>query len=152
MTVDLSTIAARKQIANKWATVHGLDTALVCAVISHESSWNMWAVRYEPLFFSRYIQPLINNGTVKTMTEATMRSSSFGFMQILGQVAREKGFIGQFLTELCDPDVGTDYGCRKLQQCVTDHLNDERGALMAYNGGGDPSYPDLVLQFKGIYA
>jgi soluble lytic murein transglycosylase-like protein len=150
--IDLSTIDARKALAGKWATVHGLDPALVAAVATHESSWNVWAVRYEPGFFSRYIQPLLNNGTVKTLTDATMRSTSFGLMQIMGQTAREKGFTGSFLTQLCDPDVGMDYGCRKLAKCTTDHPNDVRGALLAYNGGSDPQYPDLVLQFISNYS
>jgi len=148
---DLSTIEARKQLGAKWGAVHSLDPALVCAVATLESSWNPWAVRYEPAFLTKYIQPLLNNGTVKTMTEATMRSSSFGLMQILGQVARENGFTGQFLTELCDPDVGMDFGCRKLAKCVQNHPNDQRGALLAYNGGGNPQYADLVLQYLASY-
>lgn len=148
--IDLSTIEARKAIGTKYATKYGLDPALVCALIEHESTWNAWACRYEPTFMARYIQPLLNNGTVKTMTEATMRSSSFGLMQVLGQVAREMGFGGKFLTELCDPDVGVDFGCKKLQKCFLSHP-EARGALLSYNGGGDPSYPDLVLQFVSKY-
>jgi soluble lytic murein transglycosylase-like protein len=151
MQPDLSTIAARKQLAGKWAAKYSLDTSLVCAVATHESSWNPWACRYEPLFFSHYIQPLINNGTVHTITEGTMRASSFGLLQVLGQVARENGFSGQFLTQLCDPDTGLDFGCRKLQKCVLAHPGDTRAALLAYNGGGDPQYPDLVLQFQATY-
>ena len=152
MTIDLSTINARKQLARKWATLYSIDLPLICAVAAQESSWNPWACRYEPLFFSKYIQPLLNNGTIHSMTEATMRASSFGPMQVLGEVAREYGFKGQFLTELCDPDVGLDYGCRKLQKCIQDHPNDQRGALLAYNGGGDPQYSDLVLQFVATYS
>lgn len=148
--IDLSTIEARKSIVAKYATKYGLDSALVCAVCEHESSWNVWSCRYEPAFFSRYIQPLLDNGTVKSMTEAQSRATSYGLMQTMGQVAREQGFAGKFLTELCDPDVGIYFGCKKLQKCFLSHP-DAHGALLSYNGGGDPSYPDLVLQFVPKY-
>ena len=74
--IDLTTIDARKSLVGKWATKYSLDLPLVCALITHESSWSPWAVRYEPLFFAHYIQPLLNNGTVHTMTEATMKNMS----------------------------------------------------------------------------
>lgn len=148
---DLSTIDARKQLVGKWATQYSLDLPLVCAVATHESSWNPYACRYESAFYSRYIQPLVNNGTVKTITEATMRATSFGLMQVLGEVAREFGFTGPYLTALCDPDTGLDYGCRKLARCFEAHPGDTRTALLAYNGSGDPSYPDLVLQYVRAY-
>jgi len=150
--MDLSTIEARKALAGKWAAKYGLDVALVCAVAHHESSWNPWAIRYEPSFYTRYIQPLVNNGTVHTMTEAQSRAISWGLMQVMGEVAREQGFTGPFLSQLADPDTGLDYGCRKLQKSVNAHPGDTRAALAAYNGGGDPQYPDLVLQWVGQYS
>lgn len=150
--MNLASIEARKALAGKYAAKYALDLPLLCALIHHESSWNPWAFRYEPLFFSHYIQPLVNNGTVKSMSEATARASSFGLMQILGQVAREHGFSGPFLTELCDPDVGLDYGCKKFQQSIVAHPNDVRASLLAYNGGGALDYPDLVLQWLATYS
>lgn len=148
---DLLTIESRKAVVAKWAQRYGLDSSLVCALIEHESSWNQWAERFEPMFYDRYIQPLVNRNEVKTATEAKSRATSYGYMQVMGQVAREMGFIGRYLTELCDPEVGIDYGCRKLQQCFQKHP-DARGALLCFNGGGDPQYPDLVLQFVNKYA
>lgn len=148
--IDLSTIEARKAIVSKWASRCGLDLALVCSVCEHESSWNTWSCRYEPAFYSKYIQPMIDTGFVRTITEAQSRSTSYGLMQVMGQVAREHGFAGKYLTELCDPDVGVDYGCRKLQKCSQNNT-DIRKMLLAYNGGGDPNYPDLVLQFMSKY-
>lgn len=138
--MDFSTNDARLTLAKKWATKYGLRVELVCAVIEQESNWNPWAMRYEPRFYDRYIIAM----NLLDHTEAIARATSFGLMQTMGQVAREHGFGGKFLTELCDADVGVDFGCRKLQQCFSVHGDDET-ALLSYNGGGDEFYPKQVL-------
>lgn len=145
--MDLSTIDGRKKIAEKYAAKYGLNVALVCALIEHESSWNTYAVRFEPAFEERYIKPALPGAP--TTRELTL-AMSFGLMQIMGETAVEFGFVGRFLTELCDPDVGLNYGCKKLQKCISIH-GDERTALLAYNGGADPTYPDRVLAFVRTY-
>lgn len=150
MTVDLSTIQVRKQLVGKYVTKYlfkDSDVALVCALIEHESSWNTFSIRYEPGFFSRYVEQ--QKGL--TATEAYARSCSWGLMQLMGQTAREIGFQDKFLSFLCDPDIGIDYGCKQFRHCVNRHPNDEKAALLAYNGGSDSNYPNLVLQFKSKY-
>lgn len=137
---DLSTNDARKALASKWASKYALDPLIVCAVIEQESGWNPWALRYEPGFFARYIATL----NLPDMTEAVARATSFGLMQVMGQVAREFSFAGRFLTELCDADTGIDFGCRKLQKCF-EQAKDPESALLLYNGGGDSSYGKQVL-------
>lgn len=149
--MDLSTIEARKQLASKYAAKYAIDPALLCAVVHHESSWNTWASRYEPMFYDKYITPLIDKGEVHTATEANARATSYGLLQIMGQVARERGFAGKFLTELCDPEVCLEYGCRKLKMALDHHPGNVRAALLEWNGGGDQQYPDLVLQFLKTY-
>lgn len=144
------TTEVRKQLVNKFAVKYGLDVSLVCALIHHESAWNTYAMRCEPLFFTRYIQPMLDKHTVRTMTEANSRATSWGLMQVMGEVAREMGFSGQFLAELCDPQIGIDFGCRKLQKCINS-TSDVRAALLSYNGGGDQQYPGMVLQWKAQY-
>lgn len=124
------------------AGIYGIDPSLVLAVATHESSLNPWAVRYEPAFYTRYIQSM----TGLTDTEKTMRATSFGLMQVMGQVAREKGFSEKYLTALCEPISGLTYGCKKLKECLDHTKNDVRAALLRYNGGADPHYPDLVLK------
>lgn len=143
--IDLSTIEARKALAGKAASRYGLDVVLVCAQVEQESEWCQWAMRYEPMFYDRYIQPLLNRNEVHTITEATARATSYGLMQVMGQTAREFGFTGQFISELCDPDVGLDYGCRKLKKCLDRFGGNVENALLAYNGGGDPNYARKVL-------
>jgi soluble lytic murein transglycosylase-like protein len=143
------TTAQRKSFAVLYAQKHGLDTALLCALIEHESSWNQWAIRYEPQFFARYILPLLQNQTVRD-TEARARAFSWGLMQILGQVAREFGFAGD-LASLCDPDIGTEWGCRKLKHCMDRHVGNTKAALLEFNGGGDPLYPIQVKNLMRNY-
>jgi|HubBroStandDraft_5_1064220.scaffolds.fasta_scaffold02902_4 hypothetical protein len=91
------------------ATRNELDPAIVCAVIEQESAWNPHALRYESAFRARYVSPL-----GLSPTEEIARSISWGLMQVMGQVAREYGFAGKFLSELCDPEVGIEIGCGVL--------------------------------------
>ena len=97
-------------------------------------------MRYEPAFYERYLLPL----RLADNTEAQARAFSYGLMQTMGQVAREQAFTGKFLTQLCDPDIGVEVGCRKLQKCFALY-NDPEVALLKYNGGGNPEYGKQVL-------
>lgn len=130
------------------AGAHHIDPALVCSICHHESAnWNPWAARYEPRFYSHYVAPLEG----LSETEKTLRATSFGLMQVMGQVAREFGFNGDYLTELLDPVHGLEYGCRKLARCLDRSGGDVRSALLLYNGGGDKTYPDKVLKHMTAY-
>ena len=62
----------------------------------------------------------------------------------MGQVAREQSFTGRYLSEHCDPDVGIEYGCRKLSSCLKATASIME-ALLRYNGGGDPNYGHDVM-------
>jgi soluble lytic murein transglycosylase-like protein len=132
------------ELARRIAFAHGLDPALVCAVIEQESAWNPWAVRYEPGFLSRYVAPLYTAGKLSA-TEAYTRAMSWGLMQVMGQVAREAGFEEASLAELCDPFVGVDWGCRLLAARKARAKCDVATALLAWNGGANPDYPAEVL-------
>ena len=133
------------ETVRKYALQYNLDPALICAVVEQESNWDTYAARYEPAFYKRYIQPLLDNGTVKTATEAMDRSTSFGLMQVMGQTAREQGFTGQSLFRLCNPDVGLEMGCKVLRHKIDAAGGDLKAGLLLYNGGGAPEYPVEVL-------
>jgi len=96
-------------LARVAAEKHALDPALVCAVVEQESAWDAHAIRYEPAFRTRYVAPL-----GLPPTEEIARSVSWGLMQVMGQVAREHGFGGKFLSALCEPAAGLDIGCAVL--------------------------------------
>ncbi len=132
------------ELARSIAAAHGLEPALVCAVIEQESAWNPWAVRYEPGFLSRYVAPLYTAGKLSA-TEAYTRAMSWGLMQVMGQVAREFGFAADSLPQLCDPATGVELGCRILAKRMARARGDVPAALLAWNGGANPDYPSEVL-------
>jgi soluble lytic murein transglycosylase-like protein len=140
-----------KEMAQKIAQSHELDPALVCAVIEQESAWNPWAMRYEPAFFAKYVASLYTNNKVSA-TEAYARGISWGLMQVMGQVARENGFTDRFLSGLCDPATGIDFGCRVLRKKLDSAKGDTAQGLLAWNGGGNPNYPVEVLARRATYA
>lgn len=127
-------------LARAAAARHALDPALICAVIEQESAWDPHAMRYEPSFRLRYVSPL---GLAPT--EEVARSISWGLMQVMGQVAREHGFNGKFLSALCTPDAGLEIGCAVLADKLGKAAGDLRRGLEFWNGGANPDYAAEVL-------
>src|SRR5260370_25956244 len=119
-------------LARKAAAAQALDPALVCAVVEQESAWNPWAIRYEPLFFSKYVASLYTNNKIAA-TEAYARGFSWGLMQVMGQVAREASFDALFLSTLCDPEQGLAVGCKVLRKQFDAMSGDATRALHACN-------------------
>jgi soluble lytic murein transglycosylase-like protein len=125
----------------------GLDPALVCAVIEQESAWQTEAIRYEDAFYDRYVIPL----GIGSATESRARAFSWGLMQVMGQVAREIGFKGKYLSELCVPQVGIEIGCEVLKAKMARAQWDTVQGLLYYNGGGNKHYPAEVLARMSKY-
>ena len=144
---DNSTLIA---IVKAAAIHHGIDPAVACAVAEQESSWNPWALRYEPEFYSRYIEAMTQGAKPLNATEARARACSWGLMQILGEVARELGYTGD-IAALCEPSTGAEWGCRKLAKCLADSPGDVSKALLSWNGGGNAAYPSQVLARVSSY-
>jgi soluble lytic murein transglycosylase-like protein len=132
-------------LAREKAAAHQLFPELVCAVCEQESAWNPWAIRYEPGFYQRYVAPMLVAGQLHDETEARARAFSYGLMQVMGQVARERGFNGRFLAELCDPAVGLEIGCHVLEAKLAAAEGNLTRALLLWNGGANPSYPAEVV-------
>lgn len=140
---------------------HGLPVGVLEAVIEQESSGNPWCARFEPGFFARYIEGRSTDelggvwpSWVSASTEQSFRATSFGLMQVLGQVARELGFKGPFLTQLCDPTLGVEYGAQHLAAKFAKYGNLEN-ALSAYNAGSPTpsnqrSYVYPILKRMGL--
>ena len=127
-------------LARAAASKHALDPALVCAVVEQESAWDTHAIRYEPAFRTRYVAPI-----GLPPTEELARSISWGLMQVMGQVARERGFAGKFLSALCDPATGLDIGCAVLAAKLAAGVGEIDHALALWNGGANADYAAQVI-------
>src|SRR6202140_4200404 len=137
-------------LARRAAAAQSLDPALVCAVVEQESAWNPWAMRYEPLFFAKYVATLYTNNKVSA-SEAYARGFSWGLMQVMGQVARETGFDALFLSALCDPEQGLAIGCKVLRKKFDAMAGDTTSALLAWNGGANPADAPQVPARRAQY-
>jgi soluble lytic murein transglycosylase-like protein len=137
------------ELARAAATAHGLPAELVCAVVEQESNWNPWAVRFEPAFERRYIHPAL---PAAPTTEELSLAISWGLMQTMGQSAREHGFKERFFTGLCHPEIGLEIGCRVLSHKWTQAGGSIEPALLRWNGGGNPNYPQQVMARMPRYA
>jgi soluble lytic murein transglycosylase-like protein len=133
-------------VAKEAARRHALAPEIVCAVCEQESSWNPWAMRYEPAFRQRYVAPL-----GLPPTEEVARSMSWGLMQLMGETAREAGFNDKFLSSLTDPATGLEFGCIVLAEKFRRAAGDSSRALELWNGGANPDYAAQVLARTGKY-
>ena len=134
-----------------------LPPLLLIAIIEQESDGNVWAWNPEPRY--RYLWDVQFNRPFRTLTEAERASetpsrdfpclggdrdqewwgqcASWGLMQVMGAVAREHGFRGAYLTELCEPETNLEYGCRHLA-ALRDRFHAAHGwpgVVAAYNAG-----------------
>jgi soluble lytic murein transglycosylase-like protein len=162
------------QIAHEAASRHGLPPLLVQSVIQVESGGDVWAWNAEPRY--RWFWDVRANKPFRPVTAAESaaevppkdfmackgvdpdaewwgQQASWGLMQVMGAVARERGFPGRFLNALHDPVANVDIGCKHLAAYAKSYLGKYgwAGVLRAYNGGPDaavhntnPGYPARV--------
>lgn len=117
---------------------HDLPVSLVSAIVRVESGGDPWAIRYEPQFYDHYIapKPVKGKAPCSAQTEGRMQATSWGLMQIMGATARETGFNGVFLSQLCDPETGLDWGCRYLIRLFKRFGGQgDEAVIAAYNAG-----------------
>jgi soluble lytic murein transglycosylase-like protein len=138
------------------AARHGLDPYLIGAIVLTESSGQTHAVRYEPSYRWLYKPEEVKPSMSSLETEVTCQKISFGLMQVMGAVAREYGHRG-WLTELCRPEVGLEYGCKYFVRLLK-RFRTIDAAVSAYNQGSprrdvkgrylNEHYVDKVLSLK----
>lgn len=120
------------KIIQQNAILQDLKPEWIKAIIVIESSGNTYAMRFEPLFYdsikARY------KGKYND-TEIISRAISWGLMQVMGEVARELGYGGRFLSGLFVPEVGVKYGCMKFKKQLERYQGDLAKAAAAYNAG-----------------
>lgn len=112
----------------------GLDHNLVLAIISVESNFDRYAIRYEPTW-SYFYKPESFSRLVgiSEQTEAMLQASSIGLMQVMGTVARELEFKENLL-KLTQVEIGLYYGCKKLKS-LADKYPSLDDVISAYNAG-----------------
>jgi hypothetical protein len=116
------------------APKHGIEPKLVVAIIMKESSGVTFRARFEPEWryfvgVSIWAQKLVQSFA----TEKSQQQTSWGLMQVMGSVARERGFC-DYLPRLIEPELGIEYGCKQLAYLKTrwSNLHD---VISAYNQG-----------------
>lgn len=134
------------------ALIEGVPWELVKAVCRAESSFDQYAMRYEP-----HYKWLVGAETI-TPTERVGQMTSWGLMQVMGAVAREYGFAGYF-PRLCEPGVGLHYGMRHLKKFYDKYRN-WPDSIASYNAGRpvrtdgryvNQPYVDKVLRYWNEY-
>ena len=124
------------------AAQFGLDGRLLEAQCWQESSDQADAFRWEPGFYRRYVK---GNAKAKAGQYGPLAACSYGLLQIMLETAVEEGFGGN-PWDLFTPAAGLYWGARHLARLRDDHAGDMMAALLAFNGGGDPTYASRVLQ------
>ncbi len=108
-----------------------VDPALISAIVQVESGGNADAIRYEKHY--RWLVSFSHDGC-SADTERNAQKTSWGLMQIMGAVARERGFSGPFLSQLCIPHVGLEWGTRHLRHLAGRGYT-QHEVISAYNQG-----------------
>ena len=117
----------------KWiilaAGKYKLDPYLIAAFCKVESNYNTWAMKYEDHY--RWLVDSPDPVSIEYHGQRT----SWGLMQIMGAVARERGFKERYFSQICEASIGIDLGCRHLVW-----LRDKKGykgddMIAAYNAG-----------------
>lgn len=148
MTADLLLLARTAQTL-------GVEPRLLQAVMLHESGGNPFAYRPEPRYrwfvdcrtgrpFREISQDEIGSKVAppdfpclagSREQEWWGQQASWGCCQLMGAVAREHGFKGPYLPELCDPATNLALACQVLTAALSWARGDEALALGRYNAG-----------------
>lgn len=130
-------------ILSVYSRMHKIPKIIIAAVVYQESHFDAWAIKFEPHYSwlfgddEREQTPAMLS-TLRSSdkpTEWKSQQFSFGLMQVMGAVAREYKFRGKYLTELCDPSTGMNYGCKHLRKLIHKYKGNIDDGLAAYNAG-----------------
>lgn len=122
-----------QSIIDAKAEEFGIESSLVEAFCMTESTFNVRATRYEANFYKNYIQPMLAHNAIESK-EAMGRATSWGLMQLMGQVARERGFDGEF-EELFDPEIALEWSLKHLKHFIEKYEPNLDDAIASYNAG-----------------
>jgi len=145
-------------LTKRLATTAGMDPILACAMVEQESAWHPYAIRPESEsgFAARYgaaYQTIVRNSATK-VDDRWLRFEdvfycSYGLLQtmypVIIETFPEQASLLKYPTDLCDPEIGLTQGIRLYLHKLKRANNNQRIALLRWNGGGNPAYPDEVL-------
>jgi soluble lytic murein transglycosylase-like protein len=150
-------------IIKRYSAVYEVDPYLIGAIIAQESggpyclsdgSANPFAIRVEQGFWRNYAKRILawvatspSKYDDRWSKYPDIYACSYGLGQIMLQTAYENGFNGIFPTELCDPEVNIRLICKIIAKHI-EKTGSVKGALLKYNGGGNPEYPAHVLAHR----
>jgi hypothetical protein len=121
-------------IASERAIHFGIDPAILKAIITQESNWNRYAIRYEPewtyLLNPEHYAALLH---ITVATEKETQKMSWGLGQLMGSVLRELGHEGS-MGEALDSETNLAYVCRKIEE-LQKKTQGPQELFACYNGG-----------------
>jgi soluble lytic murein transglycosylase-like protein len=146
---------AYRPLIEKTSAQRGIDPDIVEAMVLQESQGRAWAWNPEPRY--RYFWDVKRQAPFRTLTPAEVASkwppqdfpaltaerdqewwaqqASWGLLQVMGAVARERGFTGLYLTELSDPALGLTLGCQHYAAMLRLAKGDPWVAVAMFNAG-----------------
>lgn len=141
------------------SAAYNLDPAVVYGVCLMESHFNPAAVRFEPHYAYLFDPVRVRPVGCSLDTEISMQKTSWGLMQVMGGVLRERGFDGWITMIVDDIPAQVEYGCRHLAKFIRQYgLEDGIGA---YNAGSprkssdgklvNQEYVDTVVAYAEAY-
>lgn len=132
-----------------------LDKLVVGSIVMAESRGEITAIRHEPKYRWLYNVDECARAASRTVAEETRgQMTSYGYMQVMGAVAREYGFDGEFDDLLSE--LSLEYGCRHFAAKLT-RYGTIADAIAAYNAGsprrvsGEYENQDYVNRVMGYY-
>lgn len=139
------------------AEINEVSTLLLDAIVATESSYDRYAMRYEPTYSSHVLaEGFARENNITIETERQLHKFSFGLCQIMGGTARSLGFKGP-LTQLLDPETNLTMACSYISMLTNRYPNDVRDVISGYNAGTpkmyvngkyrNQAYVDKVLNF-----
>lgn len=124
--------AQRKILVEPLATNYDVPASLVGGIINAESSWDSERIKHEPGY--RWLVKQKPVYPCDQATEQMQQMTSWGLGQIMGAVARERGYVQAYCTGLLIPAINVEYVCRHLAW-ILKRMPRLEDAASAYNDG-----------------
>lgn len=114
---------------------YGIESKIIAAMVSVESSGNTCATRYEPHYrWTDAVPMYARRNKITEKTEELHQKTSWGLMQVMGGTARSELNFDGHLSSLCFPEIGLDLGVKYFKKLL-DKYDNLWDAVSAYNAG-----------------